>query len=234
MALDPANFKFYRCTTWTEGATHGGAIDTTATITDNTINNVFDNITNDERISGMTDYRKIFFRNENADTYTYPKLWISQNTTSTDDTVSICLAGSKSCASTTVALSGTATWTQGSTLVPVSNDLRTEVAVGEYIYNSTDDATTDARCVYSVVATQVTLTATYGGTSGSSKGVSVIGATYYNSFQSPTTKTASTVFAPASLAQNESFGIWIKRVVNSNGYGYNSNSFKIDIEDDSS
>lgn len=232
MAIDPANLKWYQCTTWTEGATHGGAINTSATITDNSINNIFDNVTNTERVSGVTDLRKIFFRNENSDTYGYPKLWISSNTTSTDDEVYLCLAGSKSQAASTVALSGTATWTQGSTLVPVSNDLRTELAVGEFIYNSTSDATVNARCVYSVVATQVTLTATYGGTSGSA-GISVIGATY-NSFVTPTSKTATTVLAPSSLAQNESFGVWVKRVVGANGYGYDSNAFSITVENDTS
>ena len=93
MAIDPDELKWYQCDEWEESATHGGVIDTTATITDNTMNNVFDDVSDAERIAGDTDYRKIFFRNENADDYSNIKVWIETNTPA-DDAVHIALGTS--------------------------------------------------------------------------------------------------------------------------------------------
>lgn len=91
MAIDPALIKWYQCTTWAEGSTHGGDIDTVNEITSGADQNIFDDVTNAQRIAGVTEYRKIFIRNENADTWAAVKLWIAQFTDSPDDEISIAL-----------------------------------------------------------------------------------------------------------------------------------------------
>lgn len=89
MSLSPSNIKFYQCTTWAEGDSHGGDIDTGSEITDGTDQNIFDDVSNDERVAGDTEYRKIFVRNENTDTWAAVKLWIDQFTPATNDEISI-------------------------------------------------------------------------------------------------------------------------------------------------
>lgn len=91
MAITAALIKWYQCLTWTEGSTHGGDIDTGNEITSGADQNIFDDVTNAERVAGDTEYRKIYIRNENADTWQAVKLWISQFTDSTDDEISIAL-----------------------------------------------------------------------------------------------------------------------------------------------
>ncbi len=88
MAVDPASIKCYQCATWAEGLTHGGAISATE-ITSGVDQNVFDDVTNAERVAGDTEYRKIYIKNENADTWEGVKLWISTQTPATNSIVSI-------------------------------------------------------------------------------------------------------------------------------------------------
>lgn len=86
MAITAANIKWYQCTVWTEGSTHGGDIDTGNEITSGADQNVFDDVSDAERVSGDTEYRKIYIRNENADTWNAVKGWLSaipDNTTIT-------------------------------------------------------------------------------------------------------------------------------------------------------
>ena len=90
--LDPNNIKWYRCSTWAEGPTHGGDIDLNAEITTATDQNIFDDVTDNERESGDIEYRKIYIRNENAETYSNVKLWIKTNTPASNDSIAICLA----------------------------------------------------------------------------------------------------------------------------------------------
>ena len=52
-------------------------------LTDNTLNNLWDDVTGDEGAAGTTEYRKIFFKNAHATiSATATKLWILSNTTS--------------------------------------------------------------------------------------------------------------------------------------------------------
>jgi len=89
MAILAANIKFYQCTTWDEGDTHGGDIDTDNEITTGVDGNIFDDVSDAERIAGDTEYRKIYVRNENADTWSAVKAWISSFTPATNDEISI-------------------------------------------------------------------------------------------------------------------------------------------------
>lgn len=84
-----AEIKIYQCTVWTEGDTHGGDIDTGSEITSGADENVFDDVTDAQRLAGVTEYRKIYIRNENVATWEGVKAWVSQFTLSTDDEITI-------------------------------------------------------------------------------------------------------------------------------------------------
>jgi len=83
-----ANLKLYQCATWTEGDTHGGAIDTGNEIASSGDQVIFDDVTDDERAAGDTEYRKVFFRNENPDSVNI-KCWIETNYSASNQTISI-------------------------------------------------------------------------------------------------------------------------------------------------
>lgn len=73
----------------------GGAISTAGggLITTDVLNNVWDDVSGAESSSGDTEYRGLFVKNNHGSlTYTGAKIWISSNTTSTDDTIEIALA----------------------------------------------------------------------------------------------------------------------------------------------
>lgn len=234
MALDPDNLKWYECTEWTEGATHGGAIDTGDEITTNVSENIFDNVTDAERIAGDTEYRKIFFRNENADDYGTPKLWIEANTPATNDAVSILQGGSKSVqGNDSAALTGTFTFA-ASTTVTATNDVSLEVRPGEMIFNSTDDTNANAKAVLTVSADgkTITLAEAYAGTTGATKEAKLAPITGCT-FVSPDSKVHADVLTGPTLAQNESIAVWIKRVVTAAGDGYTDNTFTLKAENSS-
>jgi hypothetical protein len=232
MAISASNLKWYRCTTWAEGDSHGGAVDTGNEITTNVKNNIFDDVSDAERIAGDTEYRKIFFRNENSDAYNTVKGWIDANTPASNSAITILAAGSKSVqGNDSAALSGTFTFTNGSTEVTASTDISLECRPGEKIFNSTDDTNTSAVAIASISANGLTITlaSNYGGTSGSSKNAKIAPITGCT-FVSPTSKTHEDVLDLDSLAQNESIGIWVKRVITSGGDGYTDDSFTIKVE----
>jgi len=89
MTLSLDNIKFYQCTTWAEGDSHGGDIDTENEITSGVEENIFDDVSEAERVSGDTEYRKIFVKNENTDTWGAVKAWIESFTPATNDEISI-------------------------------------------------------------------------------------------------------------------------------------------------
>ena len=88
MAVDSALIKFYQCATWAEGASHGGDISATE-ITTGVDQNIFDDVSNAERVSGDTEYRKIYIKNTNADTWNAVKAWIDAFTPATNDEITI-------------------------------------------------------------------------------------------------------------------------------------------------
>lgn len=89
MAIDIANLKFYRCATWAEGDSHGGDIDTGNEITSGQDQNIFDDVADAERAAGAVEYRKIFVRNENVDTWEGVKAWIAAFTPAANDEIAI-------------------------------------------------------------------------------------------------------------------------------------------------
>lgn len=220
MAIFNALLKWYQCINWTENGAHGGDIDLSELMVTETMNNMFDDVTDEQRAAGMTDYRKIFFRNENADLYANVKLWISQNTLAENDEIDIRLGGTKSQLSTDIPLSGTATLTYGSHHVPTSVDLRQEICSGERIC-VTDDPSNYIEVDF-VTATEIVLKANWTLDTHESVSISVKRADI-NVFTHPITKGAGLVLG--SLAENAYIGIWVRRTVDPAGPGYTSNTF---------
>jgi len=96
MAILASNIKFYQCLVQTEGDSHGGDIDLANVITSGIDGNIFDDVSNQERIDGKTEYRKIFIRNENSgdgSDWETIKAWISQFTPADNDEIWMTVEG---------------------------------------------------------------------------------------------------------------------------------------------
>lgn len=94
MAITSAELKMYFTGGGTGATSLGGAI-TATELTDNTLNNLWDDVTGDEASAGDTEYRCICVKNTNATlTLTSSKFWIQSNTTGGDSIeVGLDLAG---------------------------------------------------------------------------------------------------------------------------------------------
>ncbi len=226
--------KWYQCASFAPGDNHGGDIDLTAEITTGIANNVFANVTDAERVAGAEHYAKIFFRNENQADYTTALAWIQANTPAVNDEIQILRAGTKSLAGVPAKLTQVnMQFTAGAKDVGgVGTSFLSELAVGEKIYNGTDDTESHAVAIASIESdTELTLVENYGGTaSGGCQGY-VAGADQCE-FVKPDTKVDADVLALGTLGKDEYAGIWIKRVVQSGGVaGYTNNSATIRVED---
>lgn len=230
MTVKASLIKFYQCATWAEGAAHGGAIGAVE-ISSGALNNIFDDISDAERVAGDTDYRKVYVKNTNADTWAAVKAWVALFTESEDDEISILRGGIKTTKSTPAALTGTATFAASTAIVGAGGAaFLSELAPGEKVYNSTDDAEGDAVEIASIEDdTHLTLLSAYAGTAGAAKNITAAGIDASN-FVSPNLRTHSDVLSCGSLAQNEYAAVWIKRVVNANAAGIANNEFKLEFE----
>lgn len=226
MALSAASLKFYRSATWSDASANGGAINTGAEITTATSENIFPNITDAERQSGVTKYKKVYFRNENTDAYNNVKVWIQTNTPSGDTAVTISGAGLTSTQGTDTAIA-TLTFTfAASTSVVASADCHLSVAVGEKIFNSTNDTNTSAQVITAISSDGLTITlgSSYTGTTGAAKAATVMKAT--SSTYVTAVDEANSV-ALGSLIQNASIGVWVKLVVGASAAGYTDDTFTL-------
>ena len=226
--------KWYQCATFNPGDSHGGDIDLTHEITTGIPNNVFPNVTDAERVAGAVHYAKIFFRNENAADYTTALAWIQANTPATNDAIHVLRGGTKSLAGTPVQLTQTnMQFTAGATGVTgTGTAFLSELAVGEKIYNGTDDTEAAGVAIASIESdTALTLAANYAGTSSGACQGYVAGIDQCT-FVQPDSKVHADVLALGTLGENEYAGIWIKRVVDVGGVaGYTNNSATIRVED---
>lgn len=107
MPINSANLKYYLsggAGNSNPDASLGGIRSTT--VVGASINNLFDNVSSAEATSGDTEYRCIYFRNEdsNASGLITPILWIFSNTTSPTTTLEIGLdPAGKNATATTIA-----------------------------------------------------------------------------------------------------------------------------------
>jgi hypothetical protein len=231
--ISSSNLKWYQSATWAQGATHGGDINTAVTVPSSGVNNQFPNVTDDQRIAGLVDYRKIFFRNENASDYTNAKAWIAANTPALNDEISILLGGTKSQTSTPVQLTQTSMAFAASTaVVGIGTHFLTELAVGERVYNGTDDTAAAAKAIASIEDdTHLTLAAAYAGTVNAATQGYVTGIDQCT-FVEPISVGDAAVLVLGTLVQNAYRAIWVKRTVTANvPDGYNDNTFSIQVVD---
>ena len=225
-----SNIVVYQSRFWTEGDDHGGDIDLAHEISmDKIINNIFDDVADSERVSGDTEYRKIFVRNENLQNWADVKAWIDQFTLSADDEITILAGGSKSKTSTPVALTGTATFAASTAVTGVGTKFTTELAVGEKIYNAADAESAGVAIASIESDTALTLGSSYGGTPGSGVTANVAGIDL-STFVSPSSKTHGDVLSFGDISKNEYKGIWIKRIVDAAASGYTNNQFALKLE----
>jgi hypothetical protein len=92
--ITEANLKLYQCATWAEGSSHGGDISATE-IASSGDKIIFDDVSDAQRQAGVTEYRKVYFKNLNTDSVNI-KCWIATQYTATNETISIALAQSTS------------------------------------------------------------------------------------------------------------------------------------------
>ena len=85
MSISASDIKFYKAANNNDLVSNGGVISTTE-ITDNSLNNLFPNISSADRIAGKTRYRKTFMRNENVEDLTFEntEIWIGSKSTADD------------------------------------------------------------------------------------------------------------------------------------------------------
>ncbi|GAG32225.1 unnamed protein product, partial [marine sediment metagenome] len=88
-----SDIKWYRSANWDEGDNHGGNINLSSEIISDELGNIFDDVTDEERTEGKTEYRKIYvFLNKDTVLFNL-KLWIDQSALAPDDDISICVEG---------------------------------------------------------------------------------------------------------------------------------------------
>lgn len=85
MSISSENIKFYKSTNSNDTAGNGGLISSNVII-NNTVNNLFPDVTPSERVDGKIRDRKFFMRNENVDNLSLrlTELWISARSTGDD------------------------------------------------------------------------------------------------------------------------------------------------------
>ena len=225
MTLDTDLLKFYGPSNWDSSlSNYGGDISLASLMTSSVSQNEFPNVTNAQRETGLIDYRKQFIRNENADSWVQVCVFLYPNTTSLDDTIDICQAGSYSQLNATVVL-GSATFTTA-TIMQFQFPVIRAVRPGEKIYNITTDPTgANARVISSVsVASTVTILTAFGGATTGTNQIVIRPAIEFTYSAPATTTTALSV---GSITGNTYTGLWKRRTVNALASGITNNSVKV-------
>ena len=91
MAIIASDIKFYLSggnTNTDPNASLGWIISSTAVV-DDTLNNLFDDVTGAQHIDGYTDYRCIYVKNDSAETASNVRIFIDTNTIAVDDIINI-------------------------------------------------------------------------------------------------------------------------------------------------
>jgi Cdc6-like AAA superfamily ATPase len=227
MAITAANLKFYQSATWSDAAGNGGDISANE-ITTATSQNIFPNITDAERGTGITKYKKIFLKNLNADAYNNVHAWIQANTPDTQTAVSIVAGGKTSTQGTDTAVA-TLTFTFAATdQVIASADCHNALAEGELIWNSTDDTNSKKQAISTISANGLTITlaGSYAGTTGAGK-TATVQKISDSTFVAAVNEAAGVHLG--SLLENEYRAIWIKLVVDASSDGYTDDTFTIRV-----
>lgn len=247
--------KAYRCEHWSSDGTsdydeHGGgitpSINSSTLIVNGAMNNIFDDVTNAQRQDPTIskEYRKIYIRNENTDSFPGCKAWLSaiggggiDSTLADNDTVKILLAGTLSRKGVSIPIpTATGIFITGVAEIVTSSSCVGLVAPGEKVYNggTGNDAgeLANAGTVLSVDESKITLTSGYAGSS-SGTGTTILVAPItecYVNFVKPLSKVdALTLGTIPGIGGNSP--IWILReVIVAGGPGHSENMFTIMLE----
>lgn len=246
--------EFRKCDSWeydgsADWSGHGGTIASvlnSTTLIESGTNSIFDDVTNAQRqdLNIGTEYRKVFFKNNNNADFTSGKIWLSalggggtDSTPASNDTVKLLLGGTLSKMGVSVAVTTTTCqFVQGSAEVTTVSSLVGSVCPGEKIFNGgTGNDTAElvnAGTVLTVAADKITLTSAYAGTSsgaGGSMKVAPINNCVAN-FAKPLNKTDALDLG-TTAASGGYTGFWLMReILSSGGDGYTANNFTVNVE----
>lgn len=226
MAIDTDLIKFYPPVNASDPAStdYGGGPNTSATMTSGTLNNEWSDVTNAVRIAGGLDYRKQFLYNENAEDLSGVTAWISSNTPATNDTISICQAGTLSKLGATVTL-GIATYSQSATILDFTSNILCAIRPGEWIYSVTNDGPmANRREVISVSSLSLTVSSAFGSSTSGDDVIGICPATMFT-YQTPTS--SGDAFNIGAVPATAGIGLWKCRSVDAGGPGYVNNSFTV-------
>jgi hypothetical protein len=226
MTIDTALIKFYPPANATDPASaeYGGGPNTAVTMTSGTLNNEWADVTNAMRVDGGTDYRKQFLYNENAEDLLGVTAWISSNTPATNDSISICQAGTLSKLGATVSL-GTAEYNQTATILEFASSILFAVRPGEWVYSVTyDGSMASPREVLTVASLSLTVSSAFGSSTSGNDVIGICPATMFT-YQTPTT--SGDAFNIGTVPAAAGVGVWKRRTVTAGGPGYVNNAFTI-------
>ena len=221
----------------------GGTISATA-ITDNTLNNLFPDVTANQATTGLTDYYKVFVKNNNGSlTWGSVGFWIASNTTSADDTWLVGIGTASDAvgsnelttfsAGAKVSLTSDGTDTRNVTVVGLVGGVRTVETVA--LNGLTEVLTTntfDSGGVYLVypasadASRTITIKQGTGGTTRGTIGPNGLSAICY--FSTPVS--SATALLLGNIAAGASQGLWIKRVVNAGAAIYSNDTGQIECQ----
>jgi len=228
MAIDYDLIKFYQCEYWGNSRNHGGDI-SDIEIESGKSENIFSNVSDENRKAGSIDYKKIFIRNENASVWHNVVAWIEADTPAPNDSISIHSAGTKSRYDEPVELSGLCTIRDNYVIGDINTNFTKEVSVGERVYNGSDDTIISAVEVSAVYDQYIVLSENYPGTPGVNRVLCVAPAKYM-SFVSPLSKNSPDRIVYGDIAPGDYVGMWIKRTVLAAGSYYIGNRFILALD----
>lgn len=219
----------------------GGTITGTA-ITDNVLNNLFDDITAGEAETGQTDYRKVFAKNNHGSlSWLAVQFWRSVNTTSADDEISLGIGtsddddGSNVLSAMTgnarIALISDGADTRPVTLVgeDVSGNRQTESVTLTNGVEVLSVGTYSKLYLASVASTSASRIVTVKqGSGGSTRGT--IGLNKYSAILYLNPTSATDAFELGNIAAGASQGLWLKRVVNLGAGRQSANTGTIKVQ----
>lgn len=233
MSIVAADIKYYK----SNGTDSTGGTITATEITDNILNNLFDDVSASESEAGLTDYRKLFVKNTHATlSWTIVQFWRQVATTSADDEITLGIGTASDddgsnilttfSGAAKVALISDGADTRNVTVVGEVGGVRTveTVALNGAVEVLTT-ATFDADSVYLVypasadASRTVTIKQGTGGTTRGTIGPNKLSAICY---KAPTTSVAA--FELGDIAAGASQALWLKRVVNAGAAAASANT----------
>ncbi len=232
MTIDPTKLVFVAPANATAGSdTYGGAPATLSEMTSDVDGNEFADVTNEQRISGLIDYRKQYLYNKNTDPWVGIKAWISENTPSEDDEITVCGAGRYSMLNTATSITTIPATHLSNTIIQIPSVVPINaVAPGEHVFDwDNDPSMENHREVVSVATdgssnTLVTISASFGSATGTEFYLGITPATMFT-YAEHASKASGIYFE--TIEAGGCAGVWKRREVNADSSGYYYNTLKM-------